>query len=67
MGWELKKYPMYYGGVKQTYPNIKPGMSFLSKSAIVGNIIFLSGLDGRTRGRKLHGQPCQELCSPEGF
>jgi len=48
MGWELKKYPMYYGGVKQTYPNIKPGMSFLSKSAIVGNIIFLSGLDGRT-------------------
>ena len=48
MGCELKKYPMYYGDVKQTYPNIKPGMSFFSKSAIVGNIIFLSGLDGRT-------------------
>ena len=48
MGLKLKKYPMYYGGVKQTYPNVKPGESFLSKSAIVGNIIFLSSLDGRT-------------------
>lgn len=45
---ELKKYPIYYGGVKQTYPSIKPGMPFLSGSAIAGNIIFLSGFDGRT-------------------
>lgn len=48
MDCELKKYPMYLGGIKQTYPHIKPGMSFLSKAAIVGNIIFLSGLDGRS-------------------
>ncbi len=48
MGWELKKYPMYYGGVKQTYPNLEPGRSFLSRSAVVGNIIFLSSFDART-------------------
>jgi len=48
MDWEMKKYPMYYGGVKQTYPNIKPGTSFFSKSAIIGNIIFLSSFDGRS-------------------
>lgn len=47
LGLELKKYPMYYAGVKQTYPNINPGEPFLSKSAVVGNIIFLSSLDGR--------------------
>ena len=46
MGWELKKYPMYCGGVKQTYPNVKPGETFLSRSAVVGNIIFLSGSVG---------------------
>ncbi len=48
MNWEIKKYPMYYGGIKQTYPNIKPGDPFFSKSAVVGNIIFLSGSAGRT-------------------
>ena len=47
MDWNLKKYPMYYAGVKQTYPDIKPGMSFLSKSVVVGNIVFLSSFDGR--------------------
>jgi 2-iminobutanoate/2-iminopropanoate deaminase len=35
-GWEMKKYPMYYGGVKQRY----------SKSAVVGNLVFCSGMDG---------------------
>lgn len=44
----FKKYPMYYGGVRQSYPSIKPGMSFLSRSAVVGNIIFTSGFDGRS-------------------
>ena len=48
MDWNLKKYPMYYGGVKQTYPKVKPGVPFLSKSAVVGNIIFLSGSVGRS-------------------
>ena len=37
-GWEVKKYPMYYAGVKQPY----------SKSAVVGNLIFCSGVDGRS-------------------
>ena len=35
-GWEVKKYPMYYGGVKQRY----------SRSAVVGNLIFCSSVDG---------------------
>jgi 2-iminobutanoate/2-iminopropanoate deaminase len=47
-GWEMKKYPMYYGGVKQTYPNIAPGIPMLSRSAVVGNLIFVSDMDGRT-------------------
>ena len=37
-GWEVKKYPMYYAGIKQPY----------SKSAVVGNLIFCSGMDGRS-------------------
>lgn len=40
-GWEIKKYPLYYGGIKQTYPNIGPGMPFLSESVAVGNLLFL--------------------------
>lgn len=48
MSTELKKYPMYYGGVKQIYPNIKPGTSCLSRSAVAGNIIFTSGFDSRS-------------------
>ena len=37
-GWEVKKYPMYCAGVKQPY----------SKSVVVGNLIYLSGMDGRS-------------------
>lgn len=37
-GWAVRKYPMYYAGVKQQY----------SKSAVVGNLIFCSGMDGRS-------------------
>ena len=48
MDWEVKKYPMYYGGVKQAYPNVKPGAPIFSKSAVVGNLIILSGSAGRT-------------------
>ncbi len=62
MKWDLKKYPMYISDVKQTYPNIKPGMPFLSKSVVVGNLIFLSGLvgvdleTGRFSSRKFEDQ-----------
>ncbi len=48
MDWEVKRYPMYYGGVKQVYPNVKPGAPIFSKSAVVGNLIILSGSAGRT-------------------
>ena len=44
LGWEVKKQPMYYGGMKQVYPNIEPGMPFMSESVTVGNVIFLSGM-----------------------
>ena len=46
-GWEVKQYPMYYDGVKLAYPNIEPGEPFFSRSAVVGNLIFLSGMAGR--------------------
>ncbi len=46
MKWEIKKYPMHIGGIKQVSPHIKPGMPFLSMCSIVGNLIFLSGLTG---------------------
>ena len=46
MKWDLKKYPMYINGIRQAYPEIKPGKSFLSKSVVVGNLIFFSGLTG---------------------
>jgi len=48
MDWTMKKRPMYYGGVQQTYPNVQPGAPFFSRSVIVGNLIFLSGAGGRT-------------------
>lgn len=48
MRCEFKKYPMYYGGVRQSYPSIKPGTSFLSRSVVAGNIIFTSGFDSRS-------------------
>ena len=49
MNWEIKRYPLFYGTTGQTYPDIKPGTAFLSKSIVVGNFIFLSGFDGRSQ------------------
>jgi 2-iminobutanoate/2-iminopropanoate deaminase len=37
-GWEVKKYPMYLAGIKQQY----------SRSVVVGNLIFCSGMDARS-------------------
>ncbi|MBW1998564.1 MAG: hypothetical protein JRJ29_11440 [Deltaproteobacteria bacterium] len=45
-GWEMKKYPMFLGGVKQVYPNVEPGAPFLSEAVSVGNLIYLSGMNG---------------------
>jgi 2-iminobutanoate/2-iminopropanoate deaminase len=36
-GWEVKTYPLSYGKAKQTY----------AKAAVVGNLVYLSGLDAR--------------------
>lgn len=46
-GWEMKRYPMYYGGVKQSYPYVVEGKPFLSESVSVGNLLFISAMDGR--------------------
>ena len=48
MVWETKRYPAYYGGVKQAYPHIAPGESFYSRSVVVGNLIFLSAVSPRS-------------------
>jgi enamine deaminase RidA (YjgF/YER057c/UK114 family) len=49
-GWEMKKHPLLYGGVKQVYPNILPGMPFMSESVVVGNLVFLSAMSGEDPG-----------------
>jgi enamine deaminase RidA (YjgF/YER057c/UK114 family) len=46
MDWEIKRDPMYVGSIRQVYPNIPAGKSFLSRSVTVGNLIFLSGMTG---------------------
>jgi len=46
-GWEIRRYPMYYGGVKQSYPYVSEGKPFLSESVTVGNLVFLSAVDGK--------------------
>lgn len=48
MAWETKRYPAYYGGVKQAYPHIAPGESFYSRSVVVGNLVFLSAVSPRS-------------------
>jgi 2-iminobutanoate/2-iminopropanoate deaminase len=41
---EVKHYPMYYGGVKQVYPNVPLGSPIYAKTVVVGNLIFCSGM-----------------------
>ena len=43
----IKHYPMYYGGVKQVYPNVPPGSPIYARSVMVDNLVFLSGMTGR--------------------
>ena len=43
-GWEVTLNPSYYGGVKRAYPYVTPGQPTFSKSAVVGNLAFFSGL-----------------------
>ena len=46
MNWKVNRYPLYYGNVKQTYPNMAAGEPALSRSVVVGNLILLSGMPG---------------------
>jgi 2-iminobutanoate/2-iminopropanoate deaminase len=45
-GWELKKYPAFYGGIRYAYPHVPPGNPMFSRSAVVSNLIFCSGATG---------------------
>jgi 2-iminobutanoate/2-iminopropanoate deaminase len=45
-GWEMKKHPMFLGDVKQVYQNVEPGAPFLSEAVSIGNLIYLSGMNG---------------------
>ena len=44
MSDEVKHYPFYIGGVKQTYPNVHPGTPKYASAVVVGNLVFLSGM-----------------------
>jgi len=44
---EVKHYPMYIGGVKQTYPNVPAGSPIYAKSVVAGNLVFVSGMTGQ--------------------
>jgi 2-iminobutanoate/2-iminopropanoate deaminase len=41
---KIKYYPMYYGGVKQVYPNVLPGSAMYAQCIVAGNLIFVSGM-----------------------
>jgi enamine deaminase RidA (YjgF/YER057c/UK114 family) len=40
----VKYYPMYYGGVKQVYPNVLPGSPMYAQCIVVDNLLFVSGM-----------------------
>ena len=42
----IKHYPMYFGGVKQVYPNVSPGSPIYARSVVVDNMVFPSGMVG---------------------
>ena len=44
MASEVKHYPFYIGGVKQTYPNVNAGTPKYASAVVVDNIVFLSGM-----------------------
>ena len=48
MEFSLKRYPAYFGGIRQSYPHIERGSAFNSRSVVVGNLIFLSMVSARS-------------------
>ena len=47
MDFQVKHYPLYYGGVKYVYPNVKLGSPLYARSVAAGNFIFCSGVTAR--------------------
>jgi 2-iminobutanoate/2-iminopropanoate deaminase len=47
-GWEMKIYPAYYAGVKQSYPHVAPGERMFARSTVLGNLVFCSGASARS-------------------
>jgi enamine deaminase RidA (YjgF/YER057c/UK114 family) len=58
----LKKYPLSINGVRQEHSDVKSGMLSMSKSIVLGNLIFLSGINcinqeiGQMKSLKLEKQ-----------
>ena len=46
-GWEMKKQPAVRGNVPRVYPDVAPGEAFFSESVTIGNLIYLSAMDGQ--------------------
>jgi 2-iminobutanoate/2-iminopropanoate deaminase len=40
----VKYYPFYIAGVKQTYPNVHPGVPKYASAVVVDNLVFVSGM-----------------------
>jgi 2-iminobutanoate/2-iminopropanoate deaminase len=50
MASEVKHYPMYYGGVKQVYPNVPLGSAMYARCISTGGLIFCSGMTAQDVG-----------------
>jgi len=46
--WEVTQYPAYWADKKLAYPHVPAEAPKLSKSVVVGNLVFLSGASGRS-------------------
>ncbi len=44
--WKVKFYPEYRAGKKLTYPHVPPESGKYARSAVVGNLVFVSGCTG---------------------
>ncbi len=45
---EIKKFPCYIKGVEQKFPNVSPGTPIYANCAVVGNLIFVSGMTAQS-------------------
>ncbi|MBN1630379.1 MAG: RidA family protein [Thermoleophilia bacterium] len=47
MGDKVRFYPEYWGGKKLAYPNFPPETGKFARAVVAGNLVFLSGCQGR--------------------